>query len=250
LHPLIARASNALGWAGMASSRAQFAWDDTHAAFSGESTRDDALRAIDTAFAALEREKRTEGRLSDLADALDAFSEGAWPVAVALAQASISKHPSSDEACRPAQMARSWSELKHEYEAVRRGRSTDVISVVDANLTIVGWSAAVPNITGEALRHPAGERLVGDGIISRRVELRTPRDIEAARGPKGWRGPWVCYALCAASLRYALGPQEVPVVKSRSASKAPLLGRTRHWVLKLGRSLDWPKGRKGGGSAS
>jgi hypothetical protein len=234
----------------MASSRDQFALDDLHAAFGGESTRDDALRAIDRAFAALEREKRSEGRLSDLADALDAVSEGAWAVAVALAQASVRNHPSSDEARRPAHMARSWSELKHEYEAVRSGRGTDVIPVVDASLTIVGWTAAVPNIVGEVLRHPAAEQLVGEGIISRRVELRTPRDIEAAGGPKGWRSPWVCYALCAASLRHALGQQEVPVVKSRSATKMPLLGRTRGWVLRLGRSLDWPKRRKGGGSAS
>jgi hypothetical protein len=204
----------------------------SRAAFSDERTREEAVRAIEDAFAVLEHKRRTPERLSDLADAIDALNDGAWAVAVALAEASTSKHSRLTGAARPAEMSRSWEELKHDFEAATKP-AAQLIPVVDANLQIIGWTAAVPNIVGVELRHPEAERIVGGRVVSRRVELVTPTDIARAGGPKGWRGPWVCLALCKAELQKSLGPFHVPRVRCRVGKKAPRFGRARRWFSKL-----------------
>jgi len=120
-------------------------------AFSDKQTREEAVRAIEAAFDFLERYRRTEDRISDLADAIDAFSEGAWAVAVALADAATTKQSRSLSAARPVEMSRSWDELKHDFEAAN-SRAARLIPVVGDRLKIVGWTAAVPNGRRSALQ--------------------------------------------------------------------------------------------------
>ena len=187
------------------------------------------MRAIEAAFAYFEDRRHTVDRLSDLADAIDAFSEGAWAVAVALAEAASSKNPRAVGSVRPVEMSRSWEELKHDFQAARNPAG-QLTPVVDVDLQIVGWTSAVPNVVGVDLRHPEAERIVGGRIISRRVELVSREDIAKAGGPKGWRGSWACLALCRAELQQALRPLDVPRVASQSEGEAPLLGRTRRWI--------------------
>jgi hypothetical protein len=194
-----------------------------------QQTREHALLAIEAAFATLERERKTEARLSDLADAIDAFTEGAWAVAVALAEASTSKRSQPISASRPVEMARSWEQLKHDFEAARNA-SARLIPIVDANRQIVGWTAAAPNVMGIELRHAEAERLVGGRIVSRRVELVRRQDIVRAGGPKRWSAPWVCLALMSVEAHAVLQPFDVPRVRSAGPQPPPLLGRTRRWM--------------------
>jgi hypothetical protein len=198
-------------------------------ASSDQLTREHALLAIEAAFATLERERKTDARLSDLADAIDAFTEGAWAVAVALAEASTSRRSGAVGAARPVEMARSWEELRQDFKAARSA-SACLIPIVGARLQIVGWTAAVPNIIGIELRHADAERLVGSRIVSRRVELVRRHDIVQAGGPKRWKAPWVCLALMSADAHAALSPLDVPRVRSAGVQQPLLIGRTRRWM--------------------
>src|SRR5262245_950566 len=165
-----------------------------HANFAVQGTPENALRAIEDAFAILALQGRAAARLSDLAYAIDAFAVAEWAVAFELAEASTIQNAPVVDTAQPEDVARSWEELERDFDTVRNPDSP-LAPVVATGLKIVGWTSAAPHFVDFKVRHPEAERLVGGPIAYRRVRLVAARDIAKARGGQRARGSWECYAL-------------------------------------------------------
>lgn len=79
--------------------------------------REDAERAIEVAFAALELNPATPDQLGDLADAIDALKQRQFYVSVLLAHGAMHSKPL--ESKRPQALSRTLDEMKQEFRALR-----------------------------------------------------------------------------------------------------------------------------------
>jgi len=82
--------------------------------------RAEAESAIAQALTVLEMAPPSVDQLSDLADAIESFNDGAFGVAAALAAGALRRHTSLPTARRPANQVRSIPDLKAAFEATRR----------------------------------------------------------------------------------------------------------------------------------
>ena len=83
----------------------------------------DAISAIEIALATLENDTPTVDQLGDLADAIDAYAEGSYFVAKALASAALRSHRRATGFTRPS--VRELSEVKRVFESARRKLDQD-----------------------------------------------------------------------------------------------------------------------------
>jgi len=81
--------------------------------------RAEAETAIEQALMVLEVAPPTEDQLSDLADAIESFNDGAFALAAELAAGAL-RHKTLLIARRPANQARTIPDLKAAFEATRR----------------------------------------------------------------------------------------------------------------------------------